>query len=214
MAAGLRRWLLANSLLASVFLHAGLFGGALGYIQWRESQLDRAIEIDLEGQSLLARPANPRGGSRSLRPPEMWYLAGPGRPVPTPVPLPPGEPLPEPQEEAGAGPPCPPPCPENAGDWIPASAASRKPVWTQGLITEDDYPRELRRQGVEGKVVAEVLIDARGQVRDVSLRQSSHPQFNALVLDRLRSARFQPAFDRQGDPVPSRLILPIVFTLN
>jgi protein TonB len=213
MTAQVRRWVLANSLLASVLLHGALFGGGLGYIHWRDSRLANAIEIDLGGQSLIARPANPGGASRSSRPPELWYLAGKGKPAPKPL-APPPDQAPEPLEEESAGPPCPHPCPESPGDWVPAAATSRKPVWSQGLITEDDYPRELRREGKEGKVVAEVLIDAAGVVRDVSLREASHPQFNEVVLDRLRKSRFKPAYDSNGDPVPVRLILPIVFTLN
>jgi protein TonB len=103
---------------------------------------------------------------------------------------------------------------ENPGDWIPAAAASRRPEWIQGHITEDDYPRDLRREGKQGKVVVELLIDAVGVVRDVKLLQASHPQFNDLVLTRLRVSRFRPAYDQNGEAAPCRLILPIVFELN
>lgn len=206
-----RQWVLANSLLASLLIHGALFGAAVGYFQWRESQLDHVMEIDLRGQSLLARPANPQGGPRAAQAPQPWVMAT-GR---SNAPPPKAQPLTmTPQVAEEAGPACPPPCPENPGDWVPAGATTRKPVWAEGIITEDDYPRDLRREGKEGKVVAEVLIDASGHVREVSLQQSSQPQFNALVLERLKASRFKPAYDANGDAVPCRLILPIVFQLN
>lgn len=207
----LRHWVMANSLLASCLIHGALFGGAMGYLHWQASRLDHVMEIDLRGQSLLARPANPQGGPRMAQPPQPWIMASGHRSAPPPK----AEPLTvTPQVAEEAGPACPPPCPENPGDWVPAGATSRKPVWSDGIITEDDYPRDLRREGKEGKVVAEVLIDASGRVREVSLQQSSLPQFDSLVLERLRASRFQPAYDANGDAVPCRLILPIVFQLN
>lgn len=207
----LRRWLLANSLLASLLIHGALLGGAAGYIRWQESRLDNAMMIDLRGQSLLARPADPNGGPPVVQPPQPWVMASGRRFAPAPKP----DPLSKTAQVAeAAGPACPPPCPEQAGDWVPASATSRKPVWAEGLIGEEDYPRELRQQGKEGRVVAEVLIDASGQVRDVSIVRSSLPQFDAVALEHLRRSRFKPAYDANGEPVPCRLNLPIVFQLN
>ncbi len=201
---------LAKGFLLSAMLHAALFGGALAFIAWRDAQA-HSIDIDLSGSSLLMRPNNPGGKSRLPRPPQPWILASGKRHAPPPK----AELLTQTaQVEEEESVPCPAPCPENAGDWMPAAATSRRPNWVEGLITEDDYPRDLRRQGKQGKVVVDVLIDATGAVRGVSLVQASDPQFNDLVLERLKQSRFRPAYNNEGNAVACRLRMPIVFELR
>jgi protein TonB len=82
------------------------------------------------------------------------------------------------------------------------------------MLSEDDYPSELKRRGVEGKVVVEVLIDASGTVRGVTLVQGSEAGFNDLVLSRLKESKFRPAYDSDGNPVACRLRLPLAFRLS
>jgi TonB family protein len=208
--APVRRWLLANSLLASLLLHGLLFGGALGYIRWQESRTDNAMEIDLRGQSLLTRPADLQGGQTAAHPPEPWYLASGSRVAPPPK----LELSPTAKAAEAEGPVCPAPCPERAGDWVPAAAASRQPVLPEGTFTEDDYPASLRRQGKSGRVLVELLIDAGGAVRSVTLLQSSLPEFNEVVVRKLKAARFRPAYDANGDPIPCRYLYPATFQLD
>lgn len=210
MTQAIKRWVLLNSLLASALLHGVLFGGALGYIRWKETR-ENFMEIDLRGQSLLARPANTQGGSRAATPPQPWVMATGSRQVAPPKAV---DLSATAQVQEEAGPACPPPCPDNAGDWTPASALSRKPSWSAGLITDDDYPRDLRRAGKEGKVVVDVLIDASGAVRGVSVVQGSESAFNDLVVEKLKKSRFRPAYDNNGEPVACKLRLPIQFELN
>jgi TonB family protein len=209
MAPGLKRWLLANAILVSTLIHGALFGGALGYIHWKETRGDSYMNIDLSQQSLLARVAS-QGGAHAAAPPQPWLMSTGNR-----MAAPPKQALTQTaQVQEEAGPACPPPCPDNAGDWAPASALSRKPNWTSGLITEDDYPRELRRQNKQGKVVVDVLIDATGAVRGVNLVSGSEAAFNDLVLERLKTSRFRPAYDGNGEAVACRLRLPIVFEIH
>ena len=202
---------LGGGFLASAFLHLLLFAGAFGFVAWKDAHAERSIDIDLTGSSLLMRPKNASGMARPALPPQPWILGTKGHAAPPPVPQ--AQPL-SPVAEAEAGPACPPPCPEVAGDWVPAAATSRKPSWSDGMITEDDYPPELRRKGVEGKVVVEVQIDATGAVRGVTLEQASDPAFNTLVLERLKASKFRPAYDQDGNPVACRLRLPLSFKLR
>lgn len=201
---------LLKSFLLSTLLHAALFGAAIGFIAWRDAHAERSIDIDLTGRSLLMRPKNEGGRSRPAAPPQPWILASGRRYAPPPK----AEPVTATAQVEEVAAPCPPPCPEAAGDWIPAAAATRRPDWVEGLITEDDYPRELRRQGKQGRVVVDVLIDATGAVRGVTLVQGSEPQFNELVLARLKESRFRPAYNNDGNAVPSKLRMPIVFELR
>jgi TonB family protein len=202
---------LFNGFFASCLLHAALFGGSLGWIAWSQSHAPRSIDIDLSGSSLLMRPKNAPSRSAAVAPPQPWILAMKGHATPKPQ----AQPLTATaQPEQEAGPVCPPPCPQNANDWTPAAATSRRPEWDEGMITEDDYPSALKVKGVEGTVVVEVLIDASGNVKGVTLEQGSAPEFNQLVLDRLKRSKFRPAYDQNGNAVACRLRLPLRFKLS
>jgi TonB family protein len=202
---------LFNGFFASCLLHGALFGGSLGWIAWSQAHLPRSIDIDLSGTSLLMRPRNAASQTAAVAPPQPWILAMKGHATPKPQ----AQPLTATaQPEQEAGPVCPPPCPQNANDWMPAAATSRRPEWDEGMITEDDYPSALKVKGVEGKVVVEVLIDAAGNVKGVTLEQGSAPEFNQLVLERLKGSKFRPAYDQNGNAVACRLRLPLAFKLR
>jgi hypothetical protein len=206
-----RSWLLANSLLASLILHGALFGGALGYLHWRESEWDRAMQIDMNGQSLLLRPQNLQGGRPAATPPQPWILAS-GRHF---APPPQAEPLTQSaQPEEVAGPPCPAPCPEHAADWVAGAATSRLPAGFEDLVSEDDVPREVRQGNQDGYADAELYIDATGVIRKVIILRSSHPALAALLSKRLDGAKVHPAYGPNGEPVPCRYLVPFHFQLQ
>jgi protein TonB len=202
---------LVNGIVVSGLLHAGLFGAGIGWIAWSQAHAEHSIDIDLSGSSLLMRPRNAGAQAPAAAPPQPWILALKGQAAPRPQAQAATQTA-QPQPEAG--PVCPPPCPENAGDWMPAAAASRRPEWDEGMITEDDYPPALKSKGVEGKVVVEVLIDASGNVKGVTLEQGSAPEFNQLALERLKQSKFRPAYDQNGNAIACRLRLPLVFMLR
>lgn len=204
------RWQLGKSLGLSLLLHGALFGGALGYVRWQESRLDRAMEIDLRGQSLLARPQNLQGGPSAVRPPEPWILAS-GKAF---APPPKAALSPTAQAQEAAGPACPPPCPANPGDWVPASAVSRIPDGYQDLFSESDYPAELLRSGRSGHAEVEFLVDGGGNIRQVEVLSISHASLQAVLMRRLMGARVRPAYDANGEPVPCRMRVPIDFVLQ
>ena len=202
-----------EGMLLSALLHAGLFGAALGTIAWVASH-GGPMSIDLTASSLLFRPPRPASAGHALprHVQVQWTLGAKGRPAPLPTPPPQGVTVTA--EEEMAGPPCPPPCPENPGEWTPEGDLSHKPAWADGLIGEEDYPTEMRRQRRQGLVVADVLIDASGAVRGVSLVKGSEGAFNQLVLDRLAHSIFTPARDRSGHVVPCRARIPVDFRLD
>lgn len=195
-----------GSLLLSVLAHAALYGGGKAWLAWqRDSQY---MEIDLQSSSLLLRPK----GLQASAPQQVqqpWVLSS-GKAAPRPRPLSQTAAL-QNDDSAVA---CPPPCPSSAGDWMPAAAASRRPEWFEGLIGEEDYPAALRSQNVQGLVLAEILVDASGQVRKVEVSQSPDPAFTQLVMAKLMAARFHPGLDRDGNPVAVRMRLPIRFELR
>ena len=55
------------------------------------------------------------------------------------------------------------------------------------------YPEVAKRSGIEGKVVASVLINVNGTVEKVMIEKSDNDIFNASAIDALSKARFTPA---------------------
>ncbi len=175
---------LPKGLLASVLLHLSAYGTAIAVIAWNEAHAEFRTNIDQSNAPLLALETHPPP------PPEPWVLAKKVAPEPTPLVEP------TPTQEAVA------------------VVASRLPSWTGGLISESDYPVEMRKEKQESRVIAEVLIDVTGQVKAVSIVQGGGPQFDQVVLDKLKDARFRPALDKQGQPINCRVRIPISFKLD
>lgn len=66
------------------------------------------------------------------------------------------------------------------------------------------YPPGLRKQKIEGSVRLSCIIDANGNVTDVHVIQSLHPELDKAAADALRSTTFQPG-TRNGQPVPVQI---------
>jgi len=109
---------------------------------------------------------------------------------------------------------CPPPCPDRPGDFVPAGLASSSPRWIEGFITDDDYPADARKLGIEGPVLLAVYIRVDGTVRDVRLLKGIYKSLNDTAINRVRVSRFTPATDESGKPIPCKMILPIRFELR
>jgi periplasmic protein TonB len=76
------------------------------------------------------------------------------------------------------------------------------------------YPEALSAAGVEGKVVAQFIVDERGRVESDSIRflQSDNSLFEASVRNVLRRMRFVPA-EIGGKKVRQLVQMPFVFTI-
>lgn len=77
------------------------------------------------------------------------------------------------------------------------------------------YPEALRAAGVEGKVIAQFIVDERGLVESDSVRfvQSDNALFEASVRNALRRIRFAPA-EIGGKKVRQLVQMPFVFTIS
>jgi TonB family protein len=181
---------LANRLFGGIFLslilHGSLFGIAMGIIAWGEAHAEYRTDIDLRATPLLSLQSK-----LVPPPPEPWIVAQKGK---APPPLVKVTPTPEPA--------------------APYVVATRQPSLVGGFIDQNDYPMEMRKQKKEGKVIVELLINVEGKVDKVTILQGDDPAFNAVVLDRLKDARFRPALDKMGEPINCRVRLPIAFKLD
>lgn len=194
---------------ASILIHVFLFLSIYYMIIWWKNSNFSSVNIDLSGSALLLRPSKNFNRVRPLKADPDWIISRGGKlaaiPEKTTITAVAVEPI---------APSCPPPCPENPSDWSAIGAASRRPMWLDGLISEGDYPKELRAQGKEGRVKVEVYIDVSGAVRDVHVIESSDARFTAVVIDKLKKARFSPAIDRDGRPIAVHMAIPIIFELH
>lgn len=79
---------------------------------------------------------------------------------------------------------------------------------------EPAYPDEARRHGIEGRVVARLLVTADGGVNAVSIVSAHPPQvFDQAVMAALGKWRFHPA-RHKGREVATWVMLPIKFDLK
>lgn len=91
--------------------------------------------------------------------------------------------------------------------WLAASGAAQSidPLTVDGVAqvtgwVQPVYPEALRRERIEGEVVAHLVVEADGTQRDLQIASSSDERFSAAVRDALAQWTFQPAIF-QGRPV-------------
>lgn len=89
------------------------------------------------------------------------------------------------------------PKPEKGGD-APCTEAPSKPEPT--AKTEIEYTDQARQEGVEGRLVLKVTVDANGAVTDVVVVSSVDPSLDAAAIAAVKQWRFKPAM-ACGKPV-------------
>lgn len=77
----------------------------------------------------------------------------------------------------------------------------------------DSYPAAALENGVSGRVVAVLQIDAAGAVAACRIVASAGPALNEGTCATVRRVRFRPATDAAGKPVASLYILPVRWML-
>jgi len=134
----------------------------------------------------------------------------PSAPEPPPAPpaldAPPAPPAP-PAPEASPAPPSPP-----APHAVPAPPAPPAPPPVAGhRLPPPAYPKHAAEQGIDGRVVLLVDVDADGRPLEVEVEQSEPAGvFDQAAVDAVRQWRFSPAVEG-GRPVAGRVRVPIQF---
>ena len=75
------------------------------------------------------------------------------------------------------------------------------------------YPSDLKRQGIEGSVLVEFIVDETGHVIDPHVLRSSDPGFDGPTLRAVANWRFEPG-RRENRVVRFRMALPVAFKLD
>lgn len=76
------------------------------------------------------------------------------------------------------------------------------------------YPNELRDAGVGGRAVVWLLVDPRGEVQNVQLKEGAeHPALNHAAMEAAKRMRFQPARSA-GNAVSVWVAMPLTFDVG
>ena len=111
-----------------------------------------------------------------------------------------------------------------AGEVAPADAAAQKDARDPAEAlpqerpplplaqTPPAYPLAMRTLEIEGQVLVEFIVTSTGRVEEVYAVRSTLPSFDRAAISAVRQWRFKPAM-REGRAVPTRMQVPIVFSL-
>ena len=80
-------------------------------------------------------------------------------------------------------------------------------------IRDSRYPPSARRQGLQGRVTAEFIIDEKGDVLQVTITRSSDPVFEKPTIDAIRGWKFTPG-EKDGRKVKTRTRVTIPYTIS
>jgi protein TonB len=83
----------------------------------------------------------------------------------------------------------------------------------RGVRQQPQYPFEMKRNGINGEVVLQFIVDLNGTVRDVEVIKSTHREFEKPAMDAVYKWQFRPG-RKGGKAVNTRMQIPINFTLS
>jgi len=75
------------------------------------------------------------------------------------------------------------------------------------------YPFEMKRAGISGEVLVDLIVDIDGKVRNAFSAHSSRIEFEASAIEAVNKWTFRPG-RRHGHSVYTHMQVPIVFNLN
>jgi TonB family protein len=76
------------------------------------------------------------------------------------------------------------------------------------------YPEEARKEKVEGLVILEATITAKGETRDLATVQDPDARLTAAAREAVSGWRFAPARDSKGQAVAVRYQVTVAFKLQ
>ena len=93
---------------------------------------------------------------------------------------------------------------------------SVKDVDTPPLLvkrTAPEYPEIALQEGIEGKVVLEIVVNAKGHVENVKVLKSSNKVLEEAAVKAAKQYVFKPA-QKSGKNVAVSIVLPITFQMR
>lgn len=103
------------------------------------------------------------------------------------------------------------PGPDEGEAIVPVAGVTELPKLIHDV--DPDYPDELKRKGIQGKVVLSVVVGTDGKVETVKLVGRLHPELDTLARRAAYKLRFRPATVR-GTPVAVRIPYTFYFVID
>lgn len=75
------------------------------------------------------------------------------------------------------------------------------------------YPPPARDEGLEGSVVLSIIVEPDGRPDGIELVKTSDPVFVGNAIEVIKTWRFKPAVDANGQPVPTRVPVEVTFRM-
>ena len=97
--------------------------------------------------------------------------------------------------------------------YAPSSLVDTLPILLEEINGEEVYPREAKKQGIEGQVVLLITVEADGTVSMAKVVSGPGHGLNEAARDAILRARFKPA-TKGGKPVATDLRYLYDFALN
>ncbi len=97
-----------------------------------------------------------------------------------------------------------------AGEPLRVGGEVTAPVRT--VYVQPEYPEAAKKEGLEGKVVLDVVVEVSGEVGAIEVLGSS-PTFDRAAVDAVQQWMFRPA-ELKGKPVAVRLTVIVEFKLD
>jgi protein TonB len=80
--------------------------------------------------------------------------------------------------------------------------------------SDDIYPADAKRMGIEGVVTFKIGVDEKGDVADVRIVERAGHGFDEAAAKAMRRFKFKPAIANDGRPVPCRISYTFRFNLT
>ena len=101
--------------------------------------------------------------------------------------------------------------PSGFGNFVPLDGLDDDPQAIAQIAPQ--FPHELRRAGIEGRVVVSFVINQEGRVRSIEVIESSDAAFSSAAVAAVKRWKFTPGTSG-GRPVSFRMSIPVVFSLS
>jgi len=97
---------------------------------------------------------------------------------------------------------------------VPLKDLSARPKPKSGLIAVPPYPDEARRDGIEGAVVLQVVIDKNGRVLSARVIKDPGGGLGEVARTAMLQEAWTPPLDKKGNPVDTVIIYSYRFVLD
>ncbi|MBC6401078.1 MAG: TonB family protein [Ekhidna sp.] len=81
------------------------------------------------------------------------------------------------------------------------------------VLSQIDYPQACVQEGIEGRVIVSLKVDAKGNLVSHEFISYPCPNLKRAVTKALPKLKFNTAINRHGDAVAGRVTIPIIFKL-